>query len=215
MTTPKRRRYIPRDVQEAIEERADGGYSPKQIEDELSQDADFADRLPTIRTIQNIVAERLREPDAWRIDAAPEVDPSAAFTVLSELIKLTSGRVAQLSHIEACWITTLRHLRSDLPSWHVYRLAREYILRRQRKESTADLDAFLAFAPWRESPTSRYMKAIEDRLLETPPLFLWALIPGVIPEVGSFAPVPLQKLTGADAAKFKLAIEEAQDDSQR
>jgi hypothetical protein len=167
------------DVQDAIEELIDEGYSPKQIEEKLQGriDADqLKGPLPNLRTIQRIVAERPNDSTAWEIEPAGEIDPRDAFAVLSEVVTRTGGRVSQLSKLEARWVTALLALRGDTPAWEVYRLARLYILRRQAKLTTADLDAFLVFAPWIESHVEAYIDAILDGRIPAPPVFLQDLI---------------------------------------
>jgi hypothetical protein len=181
------------------------------------------DAPPILRTLRRVVADHRRFDDSgpWEIDAAQVIDPDAAFAVLSDVIRHTVGRVSQLSRLEARWVTTLTALWGDLPPWTVYRLAREYIIRRQRKESSLDLDTFLAFAPWHESQAEAYVGALIDRLIPCGPIFLLDLIPGIaVPQGDHFTARPLEKLTGADAAKFKeqldqLENKEAQDDAQR
>ena len=221
MTTPQRRRYIAAETQDAIEELIDGAYSPKQIEEKLHGDEEFKSLprpLPTLRTIQRMVAEKLDESGPWELDPTPDIDSVAAFAVLSEVIRHTEGRVSRLSRLEARWVTALVALRGELPAWEVYRLAREYILRRQQKQTTADLDAFLAFAPWQAAQSKTYMDAVLDRLVPPAPTFLWELVPGIeVPGGDRFTPRPLSKLSPAQAAEFKKQLEqlEAHDDSQR
>lgn len=219
--TTRRRRYWPTPVMETIEGMISEGYSAKQIREYLESELEGQKKLPDVRTIQRMISEHdhADETGPWEIGPAADIDPGAALAVLGEVMALTEGRVSQLSKAEARWVSTLRMVWGDLPSYHLYGLARLYIWRRHRKETTADLDAFLAFAPWREPQAKRYMREVQEGRLPEPPLFLWALVPGTAPRAGSFTPRPLLKLTGDEAAKFEEQLEraqreEAENDSQ-
>lgn len=219
--TTRRRRYWPAAIVETIEEKIAEGWSAKQIREYLEGDPALEEykKRPDTRTIQRMISERAAdESGSWEPEPAAEIDPAAAFPVLSEVVRRTEGRVSHLSRLEARWVSTLLAARANLPPWETYRLARLYIWRRQRGEPTADLDAFLAFAPWQETQAEPYISAIIGRLVPTAPTFLLKLIPGlrvVDGEGANFTPVSALKLTGEQAAMFKEQLEETQDGQTR
>jgi hypothetical protein len=177
-----RKRQIAAGIQDAIEGMADEGYAPAQIEKELHGERyeHLPRPLPVLRTIQRIVKERQPgDSDPWFLDKSLEVDPVSAIDVLTQVIITTGGKVMALSGDEAKWITRLRDLSPDLPSWATYRLARLYITRRAEKAATGfDLDAFLAFAPWRNPQQAiNYRDAIKAGRIAPPPPFLAELVP--------------------------------------
>jgi len=226
------RRHISAAMQDEIDGLGDSGKSPIQIEEDLMQfvmDGKIEGPVPNLRTIRRVVADR-RLPDesgAWEIDAATEIDPNATFGVLAEVVTHTGGRVSQFSRLEARWVTTLTALRGDLPAWEVYRLAREYIVRREGSQTTADLDAFLLFAPWLESQVEAYLDAILDGVVPAPPVFLQDLIANNVRSIKVLAAagppgrrMNLRKLIESmpedmPLKQYLAQREGAQDDSQR
>jgi hypothetical protein len=177
LTTPRRRSYVPADVLDAIEELIDKGRSPKQIEDELSKNGKIADRLPTLRTIQRIVAEKLKSDDTETWELGPvdqrDIDGAVVLDVLAFVVRATGGRTASLTENEARWITALHRVRPTIHGWVLYRLARLYISTRSRKLSTAPIDAFLAYKPWDDAwKHQTYVADVLFRLIPPAPFFL-------------------------------------------
>lgn len=108
-------------------------------------------RTPDLRTIQRWVKKFTpQDPSGpWQLAEATGEDAALVLPVLAELIEASGGRLNIISNAKAEWIVRLRHVADDLPPWTIYELAHVYMLRRERQDSTDDLDAFLAFAPWR------------------------------------------------------------------
>ena len=108
-------------------------------------------RIPHIRTIQRIVRENTpQDPSApWQLAEASGGDAALVLPVLAAMIEVSEGRLKALSTAKAEWIVKLRRVADDLPLWAIYELTIKYMLRRERHNPTDDLDAFLAFAPWR------------------------------------------------------------------
>ncbi|MGE0541497.1 MAG: helix-turn-helix domain-containing protein [Dehalococcoidia bacterium] len=163
----KRKRYIDGDVQAAIEELAQDQptWTATQIYRQLEQREELRGRLPTVRTVQTIVKDvRPRDTSAaWSLAIAGPDEAAAVLPVLAAVVESTRGEVRTLTQREAGWIAKLRAVAADLPARETYRLARLFIAREDRSEPSADLDLFIAFAPWRNRQASdRY-----DHLLFT------------------------------------------------
>ncbi len=101
-------------------------------------------------------------------------EAKAILAVLAAVLQETQGRVTFFTQEEAQTISVLREAAEGLSGWNLYRLAREYIDRRD--QSTDDLDAFLALGAWHEENWRRYGRAVESTpALEPPGGFLWLL----------------------------------------
>ncbi len=94
--------------------------------------------------------------------------------VLRSVILETRGRVKHLTSAEAERITKVHAVAPDLDPWQQYRLARAYILRSvQHDQPTDDLDALLAFAPWRSTEARKcYDDARAAGYVRSLPLYL-------------------------------------------
>jgi len=157
-------------VVEAIEERAREGYTPAQIERELSQMPQYATRLPTIRTIQRIVADVKDVSPEWSIATADPADLPLVVGVLPELVEQTGGRRLAFTTSEAAWVARVRRAAPDLAAkWALWLAAYKYLTRDQKKEPTTDLDLLLAFAPWRDDASfQRFVAAIPQEWVQGP-----------------------------------------------
>ena len=181
MATRKRARYVDGDVEDEIVTLASDAYAPKQIEGLLRNDPAFDARVPHLRTIQRIVKDA-REPDTsaeWQLEMAPDAAPAVVIDVLTELVIQTDGRVSSLTVAEAKWVTALRNLAPDIPALETFRLARLYMSRRRANRPTSnDLDAFLAFAPWRNAEQAlAHQSSVDAGKIGSPPPFLGQLVP--------------------------------------
>lgn len=139
-------------------------YRPAEIHRRLEADARFERAaVPTLRTIENIARE-VTPRDAsgtWTVDASTDpAEIAAVLPVLAGIIQWSEGRVARVTNREADWIHRLRSGVPDLPAPEAYRLAREYLRKTESAESTAVLDTWLAFAPWRDQGAT-YFEAFE------------------------------------------------------
>jgi hypothetical protein len=178
MATGKRR-HLPLDIEQQITTYGLRGVGAVAIEEYLNNDARYAGRVPTLRTIQRRVKE-IRPPDPsgpWSfsdadVDEARLVLPILAAAILDgEGQGITRGEAALIAQIaEACPDL------AEQSALNVLYLARLYQARSANKERTNDLDAYLAFAAWRgdeEYATWRY--AIDqgwiDDALNTASLF--------------------------------------------
>lgn len=157
MATKKRGRpKFDGDIMDAIDAYADEGWSPAQIHRELGKRAEFASRLPTLRTVQRYVSDRPYDPSGtWSLEQAQPDELETLLPILAAVIERTEGRLTYLTNTEAQWLTRLGRVAADLGEWMLYRLARMYIRRKDAGEATDDLDAYLAFAPWRGPESER------------------------------------------------------------
>ena len=177
-----RRRGRPRtdiDITEEIEELTDRGYTATQIVKHLEGSDAFAERAPSLRTVQRIASGRAPEKGTlegkfWNAASFSDAaEAKAVLAVLAAVIGETEGRVTYLTQEEAKTIGVLRESAEGLSGWDLYRLAREYIGR--QNEITEDLDAFLALGAWHKENWERYGRAIDSNALLEPPRFLWLL----------------------------------------
>src|SRR5689334_5782673 len=74
-------------------------------------------------------------------------DASFTLLVLRAVIKQTDGR-SSLTAATARWVEAIHRVAPDLDPWNAYRLARLYVARADAGNTT-NLDAWLAYAPWR------------------------------------------------------------------
>ena len=174
----KRRRNFPLEVLEEIAHLAEKGVNAAQITRRLELDARFADgRLPAERTVQDIVrglAAPRDESGRWTFNEADPDDAALILPVLAAVIQETEGRRTYFTRAQAEFIGRIRRLAPELDGFRVYRLARLYLFFEARGEPARDVEAFLAFAPWRsEEQREAYQRALENE---------W------IPEITSMAP---------------------------
>lgn len=168
-------RTIAPDVLERIVELGIGrGIAGTEVHRRLQDDQRYTARLPSLRTVQDIIRQHTPRATsaAWVLadvdeptdmtDTGPDEIPFV-MDVLAAVIAITSGRQNTISLAEVKWVVKLHRAAPDLPRWGVYRLARRYLLCQERNEFTADLDAFLAFAPWRSQKRwELYLRGVRD-----------------------------------------------------
>ena len=132
-------------------------------------------KVPHLRTIQRIVA-RTRPADSsgvWEIEDSSPDDARVVLDFLADAIAGTNGRVSEITREQAAWIIRLRKLGPPMEFDEILRLAALYRDRRTNGNATRDLDAFLAFAPWRDKPAAiRYLRAVLNELIEAVPQWL-------------------------------------------
>jgi hypothetical protein len=126
-----------------------------------------------VRTIQRIV-RTVRSPDlsgSWTLAQASPDEARAVLPVLA--LVLERGYVDRLTLDEASWIYKLALIARDLPLQRLWLAATSYRVRVAHKLPTGDLDAFLAFAPWRgHEDQRRYWRLVVERKVQRPPLYL-------------------------------------------
>lgn len=150
------------DIRELIEALALRGWTPASIHRHLTRQPKFRSRAPSARTIQRIVkALSPHDPSGpWSL-GDDDVDAALVLPTLATVIEETDGRKLQLTRAEVSWVARIRRVAPDLEPWDAYVVAVQYMLCLEYGDSTTELDAWLAFAPWREGPgRERYQAAI-------------------------------------------------------
>jgi len=144
-------------IAELVPTRASASHIRDQLENEaLKGHANFSvTEIPSLRTVQNIVADlRPRESSgSWSLADANTDEAALVMPVWREVVEYTQGEVSHLTQAEAEWIVKIRRLAPELypkglSFWHIYLLAREYVLLTDREKPTTGPDAYLAYAPW-------------------------------------------------------------------
>ncbi len=157
---PKR---IPEEIRRKIVDKAEEGLDGVQIAkhlEELHKAGKIDDIPPHLRTIQEI-AKTVKPVDpsgSWRLmDSEPE-DAALILPVLLEVFDYTGGRRQSLTKREAEIVCKIRRVVAPpserrrsawgdrLDGFETFKLAREYIRREDRAESTEDLDRIVAIA---------------------------------------------------------------------
>lgn len=170
----QRRRTDPEIVQR-IRELAVTGHTGPSIERLLS--VDYADRTPSLRTIQGIMRERTAEPaEWWSVTEATAEEARLVLPILAEQIRRRATleatyfekhgrRISDLPvgalriHRElAGWIAKLRTIAPELPLSDAYSLAIRYWF----ADDNPYLDAYLALHAWQPGAMAR---AVRDHLL--------------------------------------------------
>lgn len=173
---PKPRRLHPH-LQNVVKQEALAGLTPTEIVRQLETEKAKAQlekwgcAVPSLRSVQRIVASMAaKEPSVpWRLADADALEPEARRVVLDALAQLilrSKGRRTSLTVAEADWVARLHDVAPELGGWNLHVLAREYLAR--GKDSTADLDAVLAFRPWHDDASfDRYQRAFDAGWLGT------------------------------------------------
>ena len=196
---PNRRR-LDRDILGEIEAKVLEGWRPSQIHTSLSREGRYRSRVPSLRTVQRMVAE-LKGPDdssAWSLSHADDGgDARLILEALAAVVINSKGLKLTLSQAEATWVLRIRRAAPGLGPWRAWILTTLYMGRERRGVSdTTDLDSFLAFAPWRPGEAYERYRAAVDRgwIAELP---MWDLIrpanfvthPGTDPDEWYLVPV--------------------------
>jgi len=188
------------DIQLAIEKLAleEPRLGPAQILGMLQRDRHFRRRtdLPEIRTVQRIVKD-VRVPDTsgpWQFGDSPADVQDVILDTLAALVTWTEGRVQELTADEAETLAQLAPRTRTMDARQRWRLAQLYRLRRARDASTADLDQFLAFAPWADNEhRQRYERALKLGHVPRSPAMLYGDLEGL-----TYGDIERQHMTYAD-----------------
>ena len=152
------------DVREAIELLAALGWNAPKI-DRVLGGTSFADRMPDLRTLQRYV-QRVRQrsgPDEpWQRTEMAGDDARLVLETLGAIIRDT-GEGWTFTRAQAKWVLWVRQVVPDLDPMNAWLAALHYLAReRSSAPDYVNLDAFLAFAPWRsEKARSAYDDAVK------------------------------------------------------
>ncbi len=130
---------------------------PKAIEGLLEADARYAGRVPSRRTIVNLRRRYLEQDDdgePWSVLGSEPGEAALLLPIIRTLMR-TPFRRRPLSRQLASAILAIRDAAPDLAPWSAYNLAVFALT----GSSGPDVDAYLAFAPWRgERELARYVE---------------------------------------------------------
>lgn len=180
-----RRRNIGLDLLSAIDTGIAKGQTAAAIHADLELRPEFVRRVPSARTIRDVVAERIPSPSQrWTFAADDSDEAGAVLLALRTVIEHSEGRVKSISDAEATWIKKLYRadrlmieqeglsVRTRLGAWRAYLLARRYAAAAQHPAALSELDAAVAYAPWQDvaeqfqENADRYMAATEKGWIE-------------------------------------------------
>ncbi|HUF53688.1 MAG TPA: hypothetical protein VMR52_07945 [Dehalococcoidia bacterium] len=147
--------------------------------------------VPSENTLRDMVKETLgRLPVGYEYWAAPwsfadegeAADAALMLSMLTEMIDDSAGSYPRISRGLARWMVRVRRAAAPgLPAGNISHFATLYLRREWTGESTDDLDAFLAFAPWRsERATWVYQQACKQKKVR-PLIGLMGLHPSAWP----------------------------------
>lgn len=181
---PRRPRRLDLSVERQIAALAASGCSAPAIHRELERldrAGELGGRLPGLRTVQRRLDDMApHDPsDPWTFGEMDGEDARLVLDALAAAVNRTDGRIRAVSKAEADLIVKVARAAPDLPAAYQWRIARMYAARRSNAAPTDDLDALLAFAPWRDNPDNpaeRYRRAVnEGWIVEAPETILGSL----------------------------------------
>jgi hypothetical protein len=119
--------------------------------------------------VRTVLSWGERWPDdgsgAWSIADNHGVDAALVLPVLARVTTESGGRRTSVTRDEARYISRIRQAAPELDLWRVWRLARRCSSARAANRSTPEVDAFLAYAPWRGDPRP-YVDAVTAGWIE-------------------------------------------------
>lgn len=126
---PSKRRTDP-DVVQRVHELASDGYNGAAIERVLSADPEYADRTPSLRTIQDIARDVPVSTEWWSVAGASAEEARLVLPVLADRVDQLKGHglrgTVRLDKELAQWVAKVRAIAPDLPPREAYRLAWRY-----------------------------------------------------------------------------------------
>jgi hypothetical protein len=195
----RRSRSIPIEVQKAIEAEAVYGFGKREIYRALERRDDLRDLLPSEKTVGRFIDEIPRRDTSapWSVGDLDEAESELLLEALRDVIERSSGNISSITRLEAHYIVRLSQMVPGLQPLGLWRVARVYAGRAASRTPTADLDAYLAFGPWRsDEARQRYYAAIDAGWVEGVSPLDWMLLPDdvmqLLPSIGP----------GADGSPF-------------
>jgi len=181
-------------MQNFIHAKALEGWTPKQIFDYIEwmspevlaplllakpEDDIPKHELPGLRQIQRIVKDMAYSDTSgvWMPDdedISPD-DVRRVLDVLAAVIVHTGGRKSSITKDEAARVVRLSKAMPSADPWLVWQVTKLYLISEHKEESTAALDAFLAFKPWQRECVEPYVDAVQKGLVQVAPLVSWLL----------------------------------------
>ena len=177
----KRAPRIDPDVIAAIQMLALDGMGAEKVQAMLEDIPRFQGRVPaSVKTIRKYALQVAPPDPSGRWSPIGRSDASmAVLRALAEIIERTEGRIRSVSVAEAERITRLDRLAPDLIPLDLWGLARVYGTREADEAPTDDLDAYLAFGPWRGvEERLRYQAAVDAGWIRPIPTMVRMLLGG-------------------------------------
>ncbi|MDQ2934070.1 MAG: hypothetical protein M3R49_03645 [Chloroflexota bacterium] len=166
------------DIVAAVKDLARKEWSGPKITEKIAADERFADRAPSLKTVQNIMRDaRMPEiradAEAWTVATAPADEAEYVLPALGCLIDRTGGAATRIRRDHAAWVARIGAALPALDPWRIYIEAGEYAKAIEREEPTASLDrrlAELAWQPYAEAEEAQGEAFARGRLVGEPPL---------------------------------------------
>ena len=151
------------------------GWTASQIREALEQKYGTDTKLPTIRTIRRHIKGPIDESGLWQVGDLGD-DDALVLPVLEAIILASQGRRRYVTKATAKYIVQVHKAARYLEPfpWLLYTAAIEYQHTVESGGSTSGLDAWLAFAPWKDD---EHQRRYDDALSKG-----WVDSPGIIAE---------------------------------
>jgi len=135
-------------------------YSVKDVRTNLRTKFGKEAELPPERTLYNWKRKYAPRPrERWQREKATAEESALLLPVLAEVASATGGRVRDFDEADAEKLLRFLRIAPDLPPLELFLLNREY--QRRPAGETADIDMFLACAPWRSAEGQRRYTRLE------------------------------------------------------
>ena len=126
-------------------------------------------KVPSLRTLQRLASRHQHDSETegrWEITEGEPADLPFLLGLVKMLVRQSGGRRAGLTKPEAEVARAVRRAAPDLDIDLAWAVVEAYVERRRQGQPTDDLDAVLAFAPWRGGQQLLdYFEAIRDRMV--------------------------------------------------
>lgn len=145
-------------------------WTASQIREALEEKYGTDTKLPTIRTIRRHIKGPVDESGLWHVGDLGD-DDALVLPVLEALIRTSHGRRRHVTLAAAKYIVRVVKAAPSARRWPwlTYVAAIEYQHAEASKGSTAALDQWLSFAPWKDDEHQRvYDDALEKGWVDPP-----------------------------------------------
>lgn len=146
----------------------------------------------SLRTVQTIVREKRPPGDTtpWSLSNAEPSEAALVMPVLRTLIERTDAKRIHITLGEAAAVVKVRRVNPDLPLWHAWLFAREYLAREHHGQPAEELDAIVAtYDPHDPGPMNTLRKVL---VTTTGSTVVRDFLDGLSPE---FNPVGIQRVS--------------------
>jgi hypothetical protein len=150
--TRRRTRRIDPEVYNVIVEMASRPtpFSGPRIREALERQFGY-ERLPSVRTIQDVIREVAAPLDVgqrWSLLTSDGEEASLVLPAISELIRGSMGRINGMGKPLAELVVKISRAAPGIPPTEAIRMAARYVAADEANASTEHLDAYLALGAW-------------------------------------------------------------------